>query len=78
MTMSNIDEFTNTLKDYWAGREYRFGNIIYKIIKDHDEILEFVMIIVLPSEEKKIFHRSTRDKEYLREYFNECGYLRIK
>lgn len=76
--MTEEDDFLNSIKDCWVGREYGFSNLSYTIIEDGDNMLTYVIIVELFTGEKKAFHKGVRDKEGLREYFSECGYKRIK
>lgn len=79
-----IDNFINTIKDCWTGREFKFENMvgtaIIKIISDNGEDLKFTFqwFNNNGSESKKAYSTDTMNKEELKKSITNAGYWRLK
>lgn len=79
--MTELDVFTNILKDCWTGRVYQTNNKVWttNVITDNGETVLCEIFNIEPSSEENGIHIVDEvTKEELKHYFKDYGFGRVK
>jgi hypothetical protein len=69
------DDFLNTLKDCWVGREYESRTCTLRIVKDFDNMICYEGHL---HNSKRTFIFDTLQKSKFKEYLSNARYTRVK